>query len=164
MRGWWLWLGLLGCDYRVSLHDCFVSCGAETACPSEMSCVAGFCRTPGATQSCEAVLGDAHLADSHEPGDAAASDAARDASLDAPLGTPDYYGCYTVNDNSSTCNALCATEGHTCSTACSGPVWYAYSLVGPCSASQPTSYSGTSCSENAVIGTGHTIYVQCCCR
>ncbi len=167
MRWRWLWLvaWLCSCDYRASLHDCFVACAQDSACPSGMSCAGGFCRAPGATGSCEAVIGDAHLADSPGRADAAVSDAtSTDAATDASLGPPIYYGCFTVADDSTTCSALCASEGHVCSTACNGDVWYAYSLSGPCTQGGTTKYSGTACNEAAVIGTGHTIYVQCCCR
>ena len=87
-----------------------------------------------------------------------------DAKPDAPLGPAEYYGCYAVADNTYTCAEICASDSHVCSTGCGTKVWYAYSLAGPCAASQPTSFSGTSCTQKTVIGTGDTIYVQCCCQ
>jgi hypothetical protein len=161
------------CSYRPSFHDCAVSCAASADCPDSFTCgPEGFCRAFGESLSCAAVRDarDTEQDGSAEMGDGSISDAhVIDAPLvdaptiDAPAGTPEYYGCYTVNDNTYSCNEMCATEQKTCSTGC-GTVWYAYSLAGPCGASQPTSYSGNSCTQKAVIGTGHTIYAQCCCQ
>jgi hypothetical protein len=52
-----------GCTYGATFDDCQVrACRAPTDCPSGFTCDGdGFCRAPGATMSCAAVLGDANL-------------------------------------------------------------------------------------------------------
>jgi hypothetical protein len=153
------------CSYRPAFRDCDISCAAATDCPDTFTCgPEGFCRASGTSASCAAVR-DARDAEDDAsmtmPIDAPMT---VDAKPDAPLGTPEYYGCYAVNDEQYTCNEICASDSKTCSTGCGQKVWYAYSLAGPCAASQPTSFSGTACTQKAAIGTGDTIYVQCCCQ
>ncbi|MFN0252312.1 MAG: hypothetical protein ACKV2T_35885 [Kofleriaceae bacterium] len=160
------------CSYRPSLRDCVVSCSASAECPETFTCgPEGFCRAFGESTSCAAIRDARDLEqDGSASGgdgsviDASMGDAAVDAMVDAPPGMPNYYGCFAVADDTYTCTQICASESKTCSTACGATVWYAYSLAGPCAASQPTSYSGNGCSQKAAIGTGDTIYVQCCCQ
>ena len=153
------------CSYRPSFRDCDITCNAPTDCPDDFTCgPEGLCRASGVSATCAAVR-DARDSEHDAPPklvDAANVDA---PSLDAPpAGTPGYYGCFAVGDGAYNCNEMCASESRTCSTSCNANVWYAYSLAGPCAASQPTSFSGSSCTQKAVIGTGDTIYVQCCCQ
>ena len=96
-------------------------------------------------------------------GDAAPGPDAAPAPDSSPRGG-DWYGCFAVDDGAQTCRELCAGEDRTCTDDCNGEVWWAYSLWGPCDHSQPTRFGGSSCDETAFIGTGDTIYVQCCCR
>lgn len=151
------------CAYKPSFRDCDITCGSPTDCPDDFTCGSeGLCRASGARLSCATVRDARDSEDSSmKPVDAANVDA---PPIDAPLGPPNYYGCFAVADNTYTCTQICASQSKTCSTACSGNVWYAYSLAGPCANSQPTNYSGGSCSQKTVIGTGDTIYVQCCCQ
>jgi hypothetical protein len=162
------------CSYDPSLRDCNISCAASTRCPDSFTCgPEGFCRAFGETATC-AALRDARETEqdgSNHPGDAPMVDAPSDAMvdgppvmIDAPMGMPGYYGCFAVADDTYNCTEMCASEQKTCSTGCGTKVWYAYSLAGPCAASQPTNYSGNSCTQKAAIGTGDTIYVQCCCQ
>lgn len=53
---------IAGCSYSASFNDCDVRlCQGPTDCPDAFTCDGdGFCRAPGATQSCAAVLGDAN--------------------------------------------------------------------------------------------------------
>jgi hypothetical protein len=153
----------IGCSYRPSFRDCDIACSSATDCPDSFTCgPEGLCRASGVSASCAAVR-DARDSDdaSTNPTDAANVDAKPDA---PPAGPPAYYGCFAVDDGAYNCTEICASESRTCSTGCNGNVWYAYSLAGPCAASQPTSFSGNSCSQKAVIGTADTIYVQCCCQ
>lgn len=155
-----------GCSYRPSFRDCDISCASPTDCPDGLVCGSeGLCRESGQSASCAAVRDARDSEDdaNMKPIDAPAT--VIDAKPDAPpAGPPEYYGCFAIGDNVYTCNEICASESKTCSTGCGTKVWYAYSLAGPCAASQPTNYSGSSCSQKAVIGTGDTIYVQCCCQ
>ena len=50
----WLILSALatGCFYSPNVADCVNTCGPNSACPENLSCVEGFCRTPGATTTC----------------------------------------------------------------------------------------------------------------
>jgi hypothetical protein len=159
----------IGCSYRPSFRDCDITCASGTDCPDNFTCGSeGFCRASGVNDSCDAVR-DARDSDDDAPVKPIdAPPGAIDAPMiDAPpLGPPEYYGCYAVADNTYTCAQICASESppKTCSTGCGTKVWYAYSLAGPCAASQPTSFSGTTCAQKTVIGTGDTIYVQCCCQ
>jgi hypothetical protein len=51
-----------GCSYGASFADCEVTCHAPDQCPDGFSCgTEGLCRAGGATQSCMAVLADAHM-------------------------------------------------------------------------------------------------------
>ena len=157
----------MGCSYRPSFRDCDIACAAPSDCPDNFTCGAeGFCRASGVSDSCDAVR-DARPPEEDapvKPGDGPLIDAPM---IDGPpLGPPEFYGCFAVADNTMTCAQLCATESppKTCSTGCGAKVWFAYSLAGPCAASQPTSFTGTTCAQKTVIGTGDTIYVQCCCQ
>jgi hypothetical protein len=158
----------MACSYSPSFRDCRVSCSAPTDCPDSFTCgPEGFCRAFGEATSCAAVRDARPMeqdAGDDASMDASPGDAPVDAPpIDAPAGTPEYYGCFAIADDTYNCNEVCASEQKTCTTGC-GTVWYAYSLAGPCAASQPTSYSGNSCTQRAAIGTGDTIYVQCCCQ
>ena len=155
----------MSCSYTPSLRDCDITCGAPTDCPNNFTCGAeGLCRASGVTASCDAVR-DARTAEDDAPKLVDAPTSVDAPMLDGPpAGPPEYYGCFPVADNTYTCSEICASESKTCSTACGGSVWYAYSLAGPCAASQPTSFSGASCTQKTVIGTDDTIYVQCCCQ
>src|SRR5688500_17232465 len=137
LRVWLLGVLAMGCSYRPSFRDCDITCAAPTDCPDDFTCgPEGFCRASGANASCAAVR-DARAADAPDKpmGDAPTVDA---RVIDAPpAGPPGYYGCFAVGDGAYNCNEMCASESKTCSTGCNGNVWYAYSLVGPCSASQP---------------------------
>jgi hypothetical protein len=57
-----------GCSYRASYSDCLVSCATSNTCPTGQSCMAGYCRDPGATTSCREVLGDASVGGGDAPG------------------------------------------------------------------------------------------------
>jgi hypothetical protein len=160
------------CSYNPSFQDCNVSCSLNAECPATFTCgPEGLCRAFGESTSCAAIR-DAR--DTEQDGSATGSDgsmtdaptidAAVDAMIDAPAGPSEYIGCFSVPDDTYTCTQICATEQKACSTGCSAQVWYAYSLAGPCANSQPTNYSGNSCTQRAAIGTGDTIYVQCCCQ
>lgn len=47
------------CTYGASFYDCTVRCD-NSACPDDFTCGSeGLCRSPGATQTCSAILGDA---------------------------------------------------------------------------------------------------------
>jgi len=155
----------MGCSYKPSFRDCDISCAAPTDCPDNFTCgPEGFCRASGVSDTCAAVR-DARA---QEDAPTTNTDAPKpiDAAIDAPPGPSNYYGCFTVADNTYNCVEMCASlnPAKSCSTGCQGNVWYAYSLAGPCSASQPTNFSGNSCTQKAVIGTGDNIYVQCCCN
>jgi hypothetical protein len=156
----------IGCSYRASFRDCDITCASPTDCPEDLTCGSeGLCRASGVTASCAAVR-DARDSEDDAPKPIDAPAIVVDAKPDAPpLGPPEYYGCFAVADNTYNCTEICASEAKTCSTGCtSGKVYYAYSLAGPCAASQPTSFTSTSCTQKAVLGTGDTIYVQCCCQ
>jgi hypothetical protein len=163
-RVWILAVLAMSCSYKPSFRDCDIACASPTDCPDDFTCGSeGFCRASGVSASCAAVR-DARDAEDAPIKPIDAPSVVDAPNPDAPLGPPGYYGCYAVADNTYTCNEMCASESHTCSTACGAKVWYAYSLAGPCAASQPTSFTGTSCTQKAAIGTGDTIYVQCCCQ
>ena len=52
---------LVGCNYGAVFGDCEVACHAPDQCPGGFGCGSeSLCRAAGATQSCMAVLGDAH--------------------------------------------------------------------------------------------------------
>lgn len=157
----------MGCSYRPSFRDCDIACAAPSDCPDNFTCGSeGFCRASGVSDSCDAVR-DARTTDEDAPKAIDAPPGTVDAPIDGPpLGPPEFYGCFAVADNTTTCTQLCASESppKTCSTGCGTKVWFAYSLAGPCAASQPTSFTGTTCAEKTNIGTGDTIYVQCCCQ
>jgi hypothetical protein len=158
---------LASCSYKPAFRDCDISCAAPTDCPDNFTCgPENFCRASGVSASCDAVRDarDSEDAPVTMPVDAKVVDAPAIVIDAPPPGNPGYYGCFAVADNTYTCNEMCASESRTCTTACGGKVWYAYSLAGPCAASQPTSFSGASCTQKAAIGTGDTIYVQCCCQ
>jgi len=55
---------IAGCRYSAALGDCDVRlCQGPANCPDDFTCDGeGFCRSPGATQSCAAVIGDANKA------------------------------------------------------------------------------------------------------
>src|SRR3569623_282947 len=57
-----------GC-YSPRYKDCTISC-ASNACPSDLACVAGMCRTNGATEACSATGSDAGVDDGDAPDDA----------------------------------------------------------------------------------------------
>jgi hypothetical protein len=152
------------CSYKPSFRDCDISCAAPTDCPDSFTCgPEGLCRASGANASCAAVR-DAR--DQEDANMMMVDGANADAPMidGPPAGPPEYYGCFSVADGMYNCNEICASQSKTCSTGCGGQVWYAYSLAGPCAASQPTSFSGNACTQKTVIGTGDTIYVQCCCQ
>ena len=152
-----------GCSYKPAFRDCDIACNAPTDCPDDFTCgPEQLCRASGVTATCAAVRDARDNEDANPKIDAPPM---IDAAIDAPPGPSEFYGCYSVPDNTYTCTQICASDSKTCSTGCNtGKVWYAYSLAGPCAASQPTQYTGTTCSQKAVIGTGDTIYVQCCCQ
>jgi len=156
---------IAGCSYRASFNDCDVRlCQGPIDCPDDFTCgPEGFCRASGVSDSCAAVR------DARDSEDASTTPVDAPTVVDAkpdapPTGNPEYYGCFAVADGAYNCTEICASQSLTCSTGCGTKVWYAYSLAGPCAASQPTNYSGNACSQKAVIGTGDTIYVQCCCQ
>ena len=164
LRVWLLAVVSIGCSYRPSFRDCDIACASPTDCPDDFTCGSeSLCRASGVSATCAAVRDARDSEDaSPKPTDAPNIDA---PNIDAPpAGPSEYYGCFAIADNMYTCNEICASESKTCSTGCGAKVWYAYSLAGPCAASQPTSFTGTSCSQKTVIGTGDTIYVQCCCQ
>jgi hypothetical protein len=165
MRAWVLALLTVSCSYRPSFRDCDITCASPTDCPDDLTCgPEGLCRASGVSASCAAVR-DARDMEHDAPARPVDAAVVVDAKPDAPpAGPPEYYGCFAVGDNVYTCNEICASESKTCSTGCGTKVWYAYSLAGPCAASQPTSFSGASCTQKTAIGTGDTIYVQCCCQ
>jgi len=43
---------MTGCSYEVSFEDCEVSCQTSSVCPDDFTCVAGQCRSPGASGVC----------------------------------------------------------------------------------------------------------------
>ena len=45
---------VLGGCYTPQLSDCATTCGASQLCPDDLQCVAGFCRTEGASGTCSA--------------------------------------------------------------------------------------------------------------
>jgi hypothetical protein len=51
------------CTYNATFRDCEVRvCAGPDDCPPDFTCDGeGFCRAPGASQSCVAVLGDANM-------------------------------------------------------------------------------------------------------
>jgi hypothetical protein len=160
----------IGC-YEPALGPCTVRCRSTLDCPSGMACGNDtFCHVDTNEAACDVgCRGAPETCGTRLDGGV---DAAADAAIvagdgptgqDAAVGTPEWYGCFAVADGATTCTELCRSEGRTCGT-CNGEVWYAYSLAGPCAASQPTRFGGTSCSDHATIGTGDTIYVQCCCQ
>ena len=58
------------CAYETHFDDCTVHCTATSGCPDGFSCGAeSWCRVPGASQTCEAILGDAGI--DNDSGDAA---------------------------------------------------------------------------------------------
>jgi hypothetical protein len=52
------------CQYSATFADCEVTCHGPGSCPDGFTCGnESLCRSAGATQTCNQVLGDAHLAD-----------------------------------------------------------------------------------------------------
>ena len=53
---------IAGCSYNAAFRDCDVRvCQGPSDCPSDFTCDGeGFCRAPGAVQSCTSVIGDAN--------------------------------------------------------------------------------------------------------
>jgi hypothetical protein len=45
-------IGITGCQYGVTFEDCQVTCAGAEGCPSDQNCVAGMCRSNGATGAC----------------------------------------------------------------------------------------------------------------
>lgn len=45
-------LALGACGYGAHFSDCAITCSMESGCPGGFECVAGVCRSPGATSAC----------------------------------------------------------------------------------------------------------------
>ena len=84
-----------GCSYSAAFNDCDVRlCQGLTDCPDDFTCDGdGFCRKPGATQSCAAVIGDANKG------------------TDAPVGTAQCSGTAVSCPTVTASNACLVQEG-----------------------------------------------------
>ncbi|MGE0549900.1 MAG: C-type lectin domain-containing protein [Kofleriaceae bacterium] len=118
-------MAVAGC-YKPQLSDCSDTCGETGLCPDGLSCVAGFCREPGAAGSCEDTTSDAGMID------------AATGSIDAaPLTCPPVpmgQGCTTavaVDPVAPNCWVVCdARDGMFAKSFVAG-MWHAAVITSP---------------------------------
>jgi hypothetical protein len=104
--------------YEPALDDCQFVCGADTTCPDGTACVAGVCRTAGATGACG---GDDGLApDGGEVGEADAGVATIDAGDACPASPCDGVPV----DLGDRCAVVCAMQSFSAASAsCAASGW-----------------------------------------
>lgn len=101
--------------YAPALDDCQFVCGADQACPDGTACVAGVCRTAGASGACGAIA-DVDAGGDEPDGAAGAIDASAACPASPCDGAPVDLG--------DRCAVVCATNSYAAASAtCAAAGW-----------------------------------------